>query len=197
MTRSYRIAFASLLLLVACSKPTPPLSLLYATVLETPRPLAQFQLLDQHGQAFSNHDLLGSWSIVFSGFTYCPDICPLTLGQLQAAEQQMTSAKAHKVIFITVDPERDTPASLQQYLHWFDADWIGVTGASSELSNLLDSLGLAQVRIPATQDDNYSIEHSTAIVLINPQGQMAGYWKAPLVTTQLAADFSALPAALD
>lgn len=194
MTHPRQIVLASLMLLAACTTQESALSLHYATVLETPRPLAQFQLLDQHGQSFSNKDLSGSWSIVFSGFTYCPDICPLTLGQLQAAEQQMTSDRLHKVIFITVDPERDTPASLQQYLHWFDPHWIGVTGEAAQLSKVLDSLGLAQVRIPATQGDNYSIEHSTAIVLLNPKGQMAGYWKAPLVTAQLAADFSMLPA---
>lgn len=181
-------------LLVACSQPEHKLVLQYATVLPAPRAVADFSLFNQHSTAFTNADLHGHWSILFSGFTYCPDICPLTLGQLQAAEQQMTGSKQHQIIFVTVDPERDTPDSLKQYLHWFQPDWIGLTGEPAELSVLLDSLGLAQVRIPATTAGDYSIEHSTAIVLLNPQGQMAAYWKAPLDTGQLAADFSALPA---
>jgi protein SCO1 len=190
-----QIVLCSLLLLTACAKPEQALTLQHATVLAAPRPIVPFQLLDQHGQAFTNAELLGSWTIVFSGFTYCPDICPLTLGQLQAAERQMTSVRQHKMVFITVDPERDTPTSLKQYLHWFEPEWIGLTGDAGELSAVLSALGLAQVKIPAVSGDNYSIEHSTAIVLLNPLGRMAGYWKAPLDTAQLAADFSALPAA--
>lgn len=182
------------LLLVACSKPVPELALQYATVLPVPRVVARFNLINQNNSVFTNTDLQGRWTILFSGFTYCPDICPLTLGQLQAAEQQMTVDKQHRVIFVSVDPQRDTPQSLQQYLHWFQPDWIGLTGEPAELSTLLDSLGLAQVRIPATSEGDYSIEHSTAIVLLDPQGRMAAYWKAPLDTAQLAADFSALPA---
>ncbi|MAD75301.1 MAG: SCO family protein [Rheinheimera sp.] len=193
LTKHYS-ALLCLLLLYACSKPDHQLSLQYATVLTEPRPLAHFQLQDQHGNAFSNTDLEGSWTILFSGFTYCPDICPLTLGQLLAAEQQMTGSRQHKIVFITVDPERDTPASLKQYLGLFQPQWIGLTGKPENLSKLLDSMGLAQVRIPSLPGENYSIEHSTAIVLLNPQGKMAGYWKAPLDTAQLAADFSLLPA---
>lgn len=195
MARYCTIVLSAMMLLTGCAKPERAVTLQYATVLPSPQPVARFQLVDQHGQAFSNANLLGSWTIVFSGFTYCPDICPLTLGQLQAAERQMTSTRQHKLVFLSVDPKRDTPASLKQYLHWFEPEWIGLTGNLGELSTLLDSLGLARVRIPALNDDNYSIEHSTAIVLLDPQGRKAGYWKAPLDSAQLAADFSALPAA--
>lgn len=194
MLRSLPCALISLLMLVACSKTERELVLQYGTVLPTPRPVADFMLLDQNNITFTNTDLHGSWTILFSGFTYCPDICPLTLGQLHAAEQQMTVQNQHKVIFVTVDPERDNPAGLKQYLQWFQPRWIGLTGEPAELSILLDSLGLSQVRIPSTTTGNYSIEHSTAIVLLDPQGRMAAYWKAPLNTAQLAADFSALPA---
>lgn len=182
------------MLLSACSEPAPNVQLSYATELDTARPLAPFQLQDQNGNLFSNANLLGTWSLVFSGFTFCPDICPLTLGQLKAAEQQMPHLRHHQVIFITVDPERDTAASLKQYLQMFQPHWIGLTGEQKDLSSLLGSLGMAQVRIPGTAAENYSIEHSTAIVLLNPQGHMAAYWKAPFDIAQLAADFSALPA---
>jgi len=194
MLRYLSVALVSLLMLPACSETKPELVLQYATVLPAPRPVADFALLNQDNITFTNTDLHGHWTILFSGFTYCPDICPLTLGQLNAAEQQMTMRKQHKVIFVTVDPERDNPAGLKQYLQWFQPNWTGLTGKPAELSILLDSLGLSQVRIPSTTDDNYSIEHSTAIVLLDPQGRMAAYWKAPLDAAQLAADFSALPA---
>lgn len=182
------------LMLPACSEPRQDLRLRYATQLDTARPVAAFQLRAQDDSAFTNDNLLGHWSLIFSGFTFCPDICPLTLGQLQAAEQQMTGPRRHQVIFVTVDPERDTAASLKQYLQLFQQHWIGLTGAQSELSTLLNSLGMAQVRIPQTASSQYSIEHSTAIVLLDPQGRMTAYWKAPFDTAQLAADFSALPA---
>jgi len=187
-----------LLSLAACSEPDDNssmrnLSLQYATVLPAPRPLATFVLSDQHGAPFTNADLLGHWTVVFSGFTSCPDICPLTLAQLNSAESSMTGQKHHKVIFITVDPQRDTTSNLKQYLAWFQPKWIGLTGTDEHLSALLASLGMAQVKVPAVAGDNYGIEHSTALVLLDPQGRMAGYWKAPLEPAELAADFSALP----
>jgi protein SCO1 len=193
MKYAYIAIILVLLSLTACAETKTHLVLQYGTVLPTPRPLAEFQLIDQHGDTFSNANLRGNWTVVFSGFTYCPDICPLTLGQLQAAEQAMTVEKKHRVVFVTVDPQRDTASSLKQYLNFFVPNWTALTGANTELSALLDSLGMSRVRIPAVRGENYSIEHSTALVLLDPQGRMAGYWKAPLNTTELAADFSALP----
>jgi protein SCO1 len=193
MKYAYKAIILVLLSLTACTEPKTDLALQYGTVLPTPRPLAEFQLVDQHGDTFSNANLRGNWTVVFSGFTYCPDICPLTLGQLQAAEQEMTGEKKHRVVFVTVDPQRDTVSSLKQYLNFFEPNWTALTGTNTELSALLDSLGMSRVRIPAVSGENYSIEHSTALVLLDPHGRMAGYWKAPLNTTKLAADFSALP----
>lgn len=198
-----------ILTLIACTEPQPasssptaslspsalsPLTLSYGTVLPAPRPLAAFILTDQHGAAFANANLVGQWTVIFSGFTSCPDICPLTLALLKSAEEQMSGQRHHNVVFITVDPERDSAASLKQFINWFEPRWTALTGADKELSTLLASLGMAQVRLPALEGEKYSIEHSTALVLLDPQGRMAGFWKAPLDPAELAADFSALPA---
>ena len=200
---------ALMMTLIGCTEPQPastlptvsspslalsPLTLRYGTVLPAPRPLAAFVLTDQHGTAFANANFVGQWTVIFSGFTSCPDICPLTLALLKSAEEQMRGQRHHQVVFITVDPERDTAASLKQFINWFEPRWTGLTGANKELSSLLASLGMAQVKLPALEGENYSIEHSTALVLLDPQGRMAGYWKAPSDPAELAADFSALPA---
>jgi protein SCO1/2 len=193
MIRHLFIWISTGVLLIACTDSNVVLSLQHATVLEAPRPVAQFRLTDQTGSEFTNADLSGQWSIIFSGFTYCPDVCPLTLAQLREVEQQLGNLRHHRTVFVSVDPERDTPALLAQYLGWFNPDWIGLTGTAQELSTLLDSLGMAQVRVPIGQGGDYTVDHSTAVVLIDPQARMIGYWKAPLDARQLAEDLAILP----
>jgi protein SCO1/2 len=94
---------------------------------------------------------------------------------------------------VTVDPQRDTPEVLLEYLQWFDPAWIGLSGPAAELDRLLTSLQMAHVRVP-DGDGGYTIDHASAVVLIDPQARMVAYWKPPLQAAQLAEDMAALPA---
>jgi protein SCO1/2 len=187
------LILATCLLLVACNRQPPGLPLQHAVVTTSPRPVAEFRLLDAAGQDFSRADLLGHWTILFSGFTHCPDVCPTTLGLLRAAEQLLVSGPRHRVVLVTVDPQRDTPEVLLEYLQWFNPAWIGLSGPEAELDRLLTSLQMAHVRVP-DGDGGYTMDHASAVVLIDPQARMVAYWKPPLQAAQLAEDMAALPA---
>lgn len=185
---------ALILVLSACSRQDDPLTLAHGTLTSSPRPVAEFQLTDQTGAAFSREDLLGQWTVLFSGFTHCPDVCPLTLSKIRNAEDRLEPPVHHQVVFVSVDSERDTPESLREYLGFFDPDWVGLSGTGAELAPLLDSLELAYVRVPLGTEGDYTMDHTTAVVLIDPKGRLVGYWKAPLDEQELAADLATLPA---
>lgn len=184
---------AVLVLVVSLAACEAPPTFVNASVPDSPRPVASFDLVDQYGEAFSETDLRGHWTLLFSGFTYCPDICPATLGLLKAAQERLDHPPAYRTVFVSVDPERDTSEKLREYLEWFDPDWIGLTGESSQLKALLDSLDMAHVRVPVGNGE-YTMDHTTAVVLIDPNGYMAGYWKAPIQVKALAEDLGQLSA---
>lgn len=158
-------------------------------LLGTPRPVADFTLTDHHGAPFSNAQLRGRWSLVFAGFTHCPDVCPTTLGLMKVVAQQL-GPRAPAMVFLSVDPERDTPAVLKPYVEYFGPPIVGVTGARASLDSLCASLGIAYVKVPGASDAEYTVDHSAALVLVDPQGRVAGYFPPPLKADTLAADLS-------
>ncbi len=181
-----------LLLLGGCEQTETVPVLEHAHLIAAPVPVAEFKLLDQTRDAFSRSNLIGRWTLMFSGFTHCPDVCPTTLGVLHAAESKLTDANAVQMVFVTVDPDRDTPETQAEYLSAFNADWIGLTGARTELDRLLTSLHMAHVRVP-TGNGNYTMDHATAVVLIDPGARMTAYWTAPLSADKIAVDLARLP----
>jgi len=164
----------------------------HAQVLDPPWPIEAFELVDHAGAPFFRNDLAGRWTVLFSGFTHCPDICPATLGILRAAQQDLNGTEKLQTVFVSVDPERDTPERLAEYLAWFDEDWIGLTGDPIQLDRLLNSLQMAYVRVPSGNGD-YMMDHATAVALIDPQGRMAAYWRPPLDAAKLRDDLAGLP----
>ena len=178
--------------LVGCSPAEAPLELRHARTLDPPWPVAEFDLIDQNGQAFARDDLLGGWTLVFSGFTHCPDICPATLGILKAAQGRLDDSSPVRTLFVTVDPDRDTVEHLADYLAWFDEDWIGLTGPRAQLDALLGSMQMASVRVPIGHGD-YTMDHATAIALLDPEARVRAYWPAPHDAESLALDLQRLP----
>jgi protein SCO1/2 len=161
-------------------------------LLATPRPIAPFTLLDQDGKPFANAQLQGHWTLLFPGFTHCPDVCPTTLSMLKLLQQRM-QAQAPAMVFLSVDPERDTPAALKPYVRFFSPDITGLSGPLDELNHLCENLGVAYVKVPGKSPGDYSIDHSAALVLIDPQGRVAGYFTPPYKVDTLAADLARLP----
>lgn len=179
---------AACLFIVGCSTEAPSQSLMHATMLEKPRAVAAFHLSDQEGRAITNAQLRGRWNVLFAGFTHCPDICPSTLALLDSAQKRAgISPDRLRTVFVSVDPERDTPEHLAEYLSHFNSEWTGLTGEKEELDRLMDSLEMAYVRVPMGKGD-YTMDHSTALVLIDPEGFMRGYFAAPLDAAELAKD---------
>ena len=168
-----------------------PLTLRAGTALLEPRPIADFAFLDEEGLPFERKDLEGRWSLLFTGFTHCPDVCPTTVA-LMSELRHRTSRDDLQFVFVSVDPERDTPEVVAAYLAHFDPELVGTTGARAEMERFTSALGLAQVRNPGVGDE-YTIDHSTALVLVDPKARIAGYFQAPHQRDALAADLSALP----
>lgn len=183
---------AACLFLGACSSGDPVQSLEHASILDEPRALAAFHLTDRHGHEFTQAQFAGSWSVLFAGFTHCPDICPATMAMLASAQKRAgISTDQLRTIFVSVDPERDTPAQLTEYLAHFNSEWTALTGEKEELDRLMTSLQMAYVRVPMGNGE-YTMDHSTALVLIDPEGRMRGYFTAPLDVDALSEDLGRL-----
>lgn len=159
------------------------------TLLQKPRPIADFQLADTSGAPFDKARLQGHWSLVFTGFTYCPDVCPTTMGLIKTLKSRLDAQQRPlQVVFVSIDPERDTPEQLQRYVAYFDPGFVGVTGPNEQLDKLMASLSLVYAKVPGDSPQTYTMDHSAALVLVNPQGEVAGYFLPPLKPDALAAD---------
>jgi protein SCO1 len=162
------------------------------TAIEPPRPLAAFALTDQNGAPFTPQRLKGHWSLLFAGFTHCPDICPVTLARLKVLDENLRAAGGDlQTVFLSLDPQRDTPDRLAEYVAYFNPDFVGVTGDKAEIDKLTGALGLAYVKVPDGQG-SYTVDHSTALVLIDPEARAAAYFRAPLDIAALTADLTSV-----
>jgi len=163
------------------------------TLLQKPRTLPAFALTDEKGQDFTPANLLGHWTLMFPGFTYCPDVCPTTLGLLKTVQAQLGEQAARlQVVLFSIDPQRDTPEVLQRYVSFFSPDFKAVTTAEPGLQQLAAALGVAYIKVPGDVEGNYTMDHSSALILLNPQGQLAGYFTPPLQVDALVKDLKSL-----
>lgn len=151
------------------------------------RAISALQLVDQNGQAFDTRDLRGRWHLLFLGFTACPDVCPTTLSDLRRllGRLQPEVRERVQVVLVSVDPARDTPERLKQYLAYYRSGFKGLTGELSELTKLSKALGLPFVPANETGGD-YSVSHSGNIALVAPDGSLRGHIRAPLKLDGLA-----------
>ena len=159
------------------------------TLLPQPRPITDFTLTGSDGKPFSRADLLGHWTIVFAGYTSCPDVCPTTLMDLKGLETRLGPlADRLEVLFISVDPERDTPDKLDGYVHYFDPRFRAATGSIAALEQLGRNLGFVFDKAPGSTPGSYTIDHSAALMLIDPKGALRGYLVPPFKPEVLSAD---------
>jgi len=136
-------------------------------------------------------DLSGHWTLLFTGYTHCPDVCPTTLAALAQVFAALGDDRDRvKLWFISVDPRRDAPKPLQAYVHAFDAHFIGATASVPQLKTLGHALGFAFSYGPPIKGDadDYEVNHSAAIMLIDPQGRLAGFFSPPVKIQPMAAD---------
>ena len=151
-----------------------------AVVLNSPRIFSDFELVDHQGEVFNQERLQDVWSIVFFGFTHCPDICPTTLATLNDTYSKLKDREQERlqIVMISIDPERDTVEKLAQYVPYFNDEFIGVTGNKHLIRRLTAELNIAYNQVPLDSGD-YTVDHSTQLVLINPKGHYHGFFKAP------------------
>jgi len=154
-------------------------------LLPQPRVVADFVLVDDQGQPFSLENLRGHWSLLFFGFTNCPDVCPSALYDLNLVSENLEAAGDGKppdvrVVFVSVDPERDTPEKMSQYLSYFNPGFTGVTGDPAQLEPLAMQLGIAfRIEEHEPGAERYDVFHSASFLLINPEGRLHGVFGAP------------------
>jgi protein SCO1/2 len=175
----------------------PPMELATGTYLPHGRDVPDFSLIDDHGRTFGPANLKGAWSMVFFGYTNCPDFCPTTLSTLAALEKRLRASGATvrpRVIFVSVDAKRDTPEKLAKYVPYFDPEFIGVTAADqTSLEAVAANLGVG-VNIVPNADGNYTVEHSGAIFVMNPDGKLTAILTGPFTVDALQADFQRIVA---
>lgn len=163
-----------------------------AVVFDNPRRFTDFELLDANGEAFTREQLQGKWSLIFFGFTQCPDICPLTLLDLQRLIPTLPEdiAAQTQVILVSLDPARDTPEVLKDYINAFSADFLGVTGDFLTIRRFANEVNVAFAKV--VQEDDYTVDHSGNIVLINPMGDYQGFFKPPFEVEKLNLTYTSI-----
>ena len=167
------------------------------TLLEPARSIPDLALIDDTGAPFTLAQLRGGWSLLFFGFTHCPDICPNTLVILNAVHAQLKQSEnvaTPRIIFVSVDPQRDTPQKMQDYVQYFDDSFVGVTGEITQIKKLTSALYLPFDHIE-NDDGSTTVEHSAALVLVNPQGRARAYLTPPHAPQKLADDIRKIIAA--
>jgi protein SCO1/2 len=169
-----------------------PVDLATGSYVSPSRSLPDFSLIDQRGRTFGPADLRGSWSMMFFGYTNCPDFCPTTLSTLAALEKRLRDGGAPvrpRVIFMSVDAKRDTPEQLAKYVPYFDPEFIGLTAANqATVAAVAEKLGVAVIITPKA-DGTYTVDHSGAIFVLNPEGKLTAILTGPFTVDALQADF--------
>ncbi len=176
---------------------TPSPAVTSITLMSTPRVLPAFSLQQSDGTALTTEKLRGHWTVVFVGFTHCPDVCPTTLAELNAAQKQwavLPAANRPRVLFVSADPERDTPKITGDYAHAFNPDTLAATAPLPQLEAFTRSLSLVFMKVAGPSGDaaDYSIDHSAALIVLDPQARMAGVISPPFDPKAIAADLIAL-----
>ncbi|WP_426144072.1 SCO family protein [Pseudomonas sp. DWP3-1-2] len=157
------------------------------------RTVPDLQMTNQDGQPVVASELKDTWTMLFFGYTFCPDICPTTLAQLRQIKSELPKeALANlRVVLVSVDPNRDTPAQLKQYLGYFDKDFIGLTAPVADIQKLANAVSIPF--IPAdTSKPNYTVDHSGNLALLGPDGKQRGFIRAPLNNQKLVAQLPGL-----
>ena len=183
------LALLWMLGLAACSEPKPELPV-------NTRMGGDFVLLDQNGLMFNAEDLHGKLSLMFFGFTHCPDICPATLARTVGTWKELSAAEREQVnvVFVTFDPARDTPAHLKEYLNFFDPSVIGLTGTVEDIAEMAGRYGVVYLQEAAESgaEQDYLFSHSDFVYLLDQQGRVRKLFKSDFNSEELIADVRSL-----
>ncbi len=154
-----------------------------------PKELAPFRLTDDRGQVFDQERLRGRWSLLFFGYTHCPDVCPTTLATLAKMVKlldQNGNTALPQVVFVSVDPQRDEPAKLGEYARYFNPGFLAATAPEAPLLSLTRQLGVLSLRVEDPAGGDYLVDHSASIFLIDPRLRVVAVLSPPFEAQELA-----------
>lgn len=157
------------------------------------RTVPALSLTNQDGESVQVDELKGKWTLLFFGYTFCPDICPATLAELRQVRSELPETVRERMqpVLVSVDPHRDTPEQLKQYLGFFGEGFTGLTGPLDDIQTLANGVGIPF--IPGdTSRENYTVDHSGNLVIIGPDGRQRGFIRAPLKVQKLKAELPGL-----
>jgi protein SCO1/2 len=156
-------------------------------ILPVARNIAVPELFKNDGSMFTNSDLQGHWTLIFFGYTHCPDICPTTLGVLAQAKKNIGDDIFPRVLFVSVDPGRDTVEVLNEYVRYFDPAFTGVTGKPKLIEALTLQMSVVYMEAPRTSEDgdDYAVDHSSSILMINREGKLYAFLQPPHSVTSI------------
>lgn len=163
-----------------------------------PRPISDFALQTQHGDAFGPESLQGRWSFLFFGYMACPDICPMSLHAMRQMREDLAGINADdgvQFIFVSVDPDNDTPEEMREYLAWYEADFIGLHGSIDQIDRLTRPMAVKYAEF--VDETGYrSIDHTSSVMIIDPRGRVVGALPPPLQPQRMVEQFQQLRAFL-
>ena len=164
-----------------------------AYFIDPPRQLAEFKLIDDTSKTFLPEKFAGKWNILFFGFTYCPDICPLTMKQMSDVKESLGVYSDNlRVFLVSVDPDRDKPENLRQYLDNFDKNFKGLTGEIDQIYKFSTQVNAPFFPVVNSPEQNYTVDHSGSLVLISPEAKYAGFFRAPHDTAKITKALASL-----
>ena len=181
------------------TKPSAPPADLDGVLRQDFKPLHQFKLTDHNGASFNEERLQGKWTFVFFGYTSCPDICPTTLHALSSVQVLLENESSddtanRQVVFISVDPERDTTETLATYMSYFNNKFIGATADKMEIEKIARQFGAGYVLEPETAPGQYLVAHTSAIFLVDPFGRLVASFSQPHYPTTIASQYEKIHA---
>lgn len=169
----------------------------HGTWLDKPREIPIFELLGSDQKPFNNQSLHGHWTFLFFGFTHCESVCPITMAELAKVYRLVGEQKdlSHpQIVMITLDPKRDNMTRVRQYVQAFNPDFLGVRGTLPDVKSLAKNMGIAYARVVSNdkQPQHYSIEHTGAIMLINPNAELVAFFTPPHQAASIVSDYRLL-----
>jgi protein SCO1/2 len=160
--------------------------------------LSAFDLVDNKGRRFDLDRLRGKWSFLFFGYTHCPDLCPATMNVFKLVARQVAADhqdNGTQFVFVTIDPARDTTKQLDNYVTYFNPDFIGAGGTAQQIDRLTTQLGVVHMRVKDDKGgENYQLDHSAAIMLVGPKARLLAVFSPPHVPGEIAERYEAIRA---
>ncbi len=161
----------------------------------SPKRITPFSTTDHEGKVFGLEQMLGKWSFLFFGYTHCPDVCPITLSVLDHVQRRLVN-KDHidnvQIIFVSVDPERDTPELLATYVSYFNHEFIGLGGTMEQIANFTQQIGIAYIHGEETTPGEYAVDHTASVFLVDPAGRLIAIFSAPQQADDMTNRFLAI-----